>query len=567
MSNEKISDLDGYIPFPEIRARAYQEAGHWQDLTFHDLLDQAGNRNPEQAFAVGPHGETTYAEAIENTERIAAYLVGELGLKPLDIVAIQLTNRVEFLEFLFACSRVGVVPVMILPRHREAEARHVVDLTDAKGYVTLDTADADRFDYMAMVDDIASELDSLDHLISVGDGKGVDGWISYSELINTDWTTEYGELVEAIDVNPNAPGIMLLSGGTTGMPKGIPRTHNDYIFQWGRWEEVIGIESDWTLMPWVPIGHNASLNPIVGGAVMQGATIALESPLKPESLLKRTVIEDVDFFFTVPTQLVDILEYKRIDEYDLSGVSAVISGGQKVRPRTVYELNEQWDIGVANIFGMAEGPLICTRPDDPVEVQAETVGRPVAPGADEFRIVDEQREEEVSVETSGELAARGPGVFTGYFRNSEENAENFDDEGWFYTEDVLELGNDGNYRVHGRLKDTIIRGGENIYAPGVEDELVEHPKIKNVAVIGMPDERLGERPMAYVELEDEANSLSLAEVIEFLDERGMAVYKRPERLEIMGSLPRTEVGKISKANLRSRITEQLQQQDEFPEDS
>jgi non-ribosomal peptide synthetase component E (peptide arylation enzyme) len=215
---------------------------------------------------------------------------------------------------------------------------------------------------------------------------------------------------------------------------------------------------------------------------------------------------------------------------------------------------------------MAEGPLICTRPEDDVDIQANTVGRPIAPEADEIRIVDTNREHEVDRGETGELCVRGPGYFTGYFRNAEENAENFDGEGWFYTEDVLSLGEDGNYRVHGRIKDTIIRGGENIYAPDLEDVIIEHEKIENVAVIGMPDERLGERPAAVVALREGVEELTLGELTDFLDERGIAVFKRPERLEIVENLPRTEVGKIAKNTLRERLTDQLKQEGTLPED-
>jgi non-ribosomal peptide synthetase component E (peptide arylation enzyme) len=180
----------------------------------------------------------------------------------------------------------------------------------------------------------------------------------------------------------------------------------------------------------------------------------------------------------------------------------------------------------------------------------------MAPEADEFKIVDETRTEEVPDGQPGELAARGAGVFRGYFRNPEENADNFDDDGWFYTEDVLERDEEGNFRVHGRLKDTIIRGGENIFAPGVEDEIIEHPAVENVAVIGMPDERLGERPIAYVTL-TQGSTLSLDALTAYLEERGLAVFKHPERLEVVDELPRTEVDKIDKVALKERITGEL----------
>ena len=186
-------------------------------------------------------------------------------------------------------------------------------------------------------------------------------------------------------------------------------------------------------------------------------------------------------------------------------------------------------------------------------MQAETVGRPIAPGQNEYRIVDENREEEVPTGTPGELAARGPGIVPGYFRNAEENAENVDGDGWFYTEDILERGGDGNFRVHGRKKDTIIRGGENIYAPGIENVLIEHPAGENVAVVGKPDDRLGERPFAFVKLVEGVDTISLEELNGLLDEEGMAVFKRPEGVAIVDEFPRTSVEKISKKDLLDRF--------------
>ena len=346
---------------------------------------------------------------------------------------------------------------------------------------------------------------------------------------------------------------MLLSGGTTGMPKGIPRTHNDYVFQWAAMAEVAGVEPDWVAFPSVPIGHNASLCCIVGAAVWTGAQIAVEPELKPEALM--ALIERVggSYSLPIPTQLIDVLDHPDLEDYDLSSLEVLVSGGQKVPPKVVEECVERWGIGFCNIFGMAEGPLVCSRPDDPLEVQAETVGRPIH-GAAELRIVDRDREGEVEDGTPGELAVRGPGYFTGYFRNPEENAANLDDAGWFYTEDILARRPDGNYEVYGRIKDTIIRAGENVYAPAVEDVLAEHPKVANVALLGLPDDRLGERPWAVVELAEDAADLSLQELTDFLEERGLAVFKRPEGLEVRATLPRTGVGKIDKQRLLEELT-------------
>lgn len=557
-------DIEGYVPFPEDRVEEYVEEGYWENVTFHEVLDDRAADHPDRTAVIGPHRELSYETLADNSRRLAAFLQQEAGLEPLDRVVFQLPNVSEFLEVLFACSRLGVIPAMVLPRHRAAEAKHVIELTDAQAYVTTGAKYDLGFDYVEFVEGFADEFPELDTLLATaGDG----------EALPADWTDFAAaraafdpDDLDPVEVNPSNPGLMLLSGGTTGLPKAIPRTHNDYIFQWRHMAEVVGVEDGWVGFPSVPIGHNASLCCVVGSAIWAGQTVAVEPVLKPDALMQ--LIEDVggSYSLPVPTQLVDILEHPDREEYDLSSLEVLISGGQKVPPRVVYDLVEEYGIGFCNIFGMAEGPLICTRPEDDVDTQANTVGRPIAPEADEVRIVDTEREREVERGETGELCVRGPGYFTGYFRNPEENAENFDEEGWFYTEDVLSLDEDGSYRVHGRIKETIIRGGENIYAPDLEDVIIEHPKIENVAVIGVPDERLGERPAAVVELRNGVEDLTLEELREFLDERGIAVFKHPERLEIVQSLPRTEVGKIAKADLEERLTRMLKEEGTLPED-
>lgn len=557
-------EIDGYVPFPEDRVEEYINAGYWKNEAFHEVLDERADDYPDRTAIIGPHRELSYATLAGNTKRLAAYLQSEAGLEQHDRIVFQLPNTSEFLEAFFACSRLGIVPVMLLPRHREAEARHVVELTNAKAFVTTGSRYDLGFDYVEFVNEFADDYDHLNHLLAVEDDEGAlpNGWSDF-DTARDDYEADD---LEPVDVNPANPGLMLLSGGTTGLPKAIPRTHNDYVFQWDRMADTVGVDDDWIGFPSVPIGHNASLCCVVGSAIWAGATVAVEPVLKPEALME--LIEEVggNYSLPVPTQLIDILEHPNREKYDLSSIKVLISGGQKVPPRVVYDLVDEYGIGFCNIFGMAEGPLICTRPSDDVETQATTVGRPIAPEADEVRVVDNDREMEVDRGTPGELSVRGPGFFTGYFRNPEENAANFDDDGWFYTEDIFSLGEDGNYRVHGRMKETIIRGGENIYAPDLEDEIIEHPKVENVAVIGIPDERLGQRPGAFIKLQADETSLTLDELSKFLDDRGIAVFKRPEWLEVVREFPRTEVGKIEKTTLKEQITETLKKEGKLPED-
>lgn len=553
--SDEAKAIDGYTAFPDDRAQQYVEKGYWKNQRFHDIVDKHAEADGRSTAVIDHLRELTYAELRDNSMRLAAFLRTELGLDPLDRVAFQLPNRTEFIEMLFACSRIGVIPVMLLPRHRESEVAHVVNLTDAQALVTVDEATG-GFDFVELAEKVAMDAGSLTDIVVVSDHEDhfATEHHDIEGVLTTEAWDEYQSAIEAVRVNPYDPGLFLLSGGTTGLPKPIPRTHNDYLFQWRRFAEEMDIEPDWTGFASVPAAHNASLVAVLGPAIWAGSRVALEPQLKPEPLMDLVDRTDGTWSLPIPTQLIDILDHPERDAYDLSSLELLISGGQHVPPRVVYDAVEEWDVGFGNVFGMAEGPIIITRPDDDVDLQAHTVGYPLAPEADEVRLVDTaDRDLEVTQGEKGELAVRGPGCFTGYFRNPDENKLNFDDDGWFFTEDVLRERENGYFEVHGRLKDTIIRGGENIYAPGVEDELIEHPGIANAALVGKPDERLGERPLAFVELADHHDDVTVQELSDWLAGRGVAVFKHPEFVRTVERLPRTEVEKIDKQALRERV--------------
>lgn len=531
------TDIEGYVPFPADRVRAYREAGDWRDLTFHAVVDRVTEATPSRRALVGPERELSYGDLSRNSRRLAGAFRDELGLRADDTVTLQLPNCVEFGEAFLACSRLGVVPAFVLPRHREQELRHVVSLTESKAVVAAGDRYDLGFDYVGLVDGIVDDYAHLDACVAVtGDGGELSPeWRDLTAL------RDHGEAVDGDDVNPCNPGLFMLSGGTSGLPKAIPRTHNDYVYLWEHIARAMGVESDWTLVAGLPIPHSFAFGYVLGAGLWAGATVAVEPVLKPDPLVALVDRVDGDVTTLIPKQLIDFLDAGA--DATLSTLRVVCSGGQKVPPDLVRRVADQWDAGFCNVFGMGEGAQVITRPDDPVEVQATTVGRPLGPG-DEIRILDEGRE--VPQGEPGELVVRGPGVFTGYFRNEAANESSFDDDGWFHTGDVFSQRPDGTYEVWGRLDDTINRAGETIYAPAIEDVLVEHPKIAKAAVVGVPDEALGERVGAAVELRRGVDALTLDEVTAFLDERGLAVFRRPERLDVVESLPETDVGKIDR---------------------
>lgn len=538
------------VSIPEYRRRKYTDAGYWQDLLFHELLDRTAGSAPERTAVIGPDRSITYGELRARTLSIARYLVSDLGLGSGDRIAVQLPNCLEYVETVLACSRVGVVPVLVLPRHRQTEIDHVLELTEAKAVLTHCDRYLPAADQVDLIEDVVAESpDEIKRIVVCGDpSTAPSGWIPFADLRAPEPAVpDSADPLEATD-----PGLMLLSGGTTGLPKAIPRTHNDYIFHWKHLAEVVGFESEWTAIPGVPIEHSFANAWVVGPSLWAGATLGLEPQLSPQALLELADRTDAEFLILVPTQLVDIFDDEALAHYDLPALEVVASGGQNVSNWLVEESIDRWDVGFCQAFGMGEGVQISTRPADDPEVQAETVGVPVAPEATQLRLVDPSTRTDTESDT-GELAVRGPGLFPEYFCNEQATERSFDEDGWFYTGDLFTRRSDGNYVVRGRIEETINRAGEIIYAVSVEEELIQHPAIKNVALIGVPDERLGEYPCAVVELVDEQESLELEAVTEFLAERGIAVFKRPEQLVVLDQLPQTSVGKIDKMTIKDLI--------------
>jgi non-ribosomal peptide synthetase component E (peptide arylation enzyme) len=546
------ADIDGYVPFADDRISHHIDAGHWRNLTFHDVVDRVADEDPDRPAVTGPERSLTYGTLAENSRSIAAGFRA-LGIKSTEMVTIQLPNCVEFIECFLACSRIGVPPALMLPRHREQELRHILDLTDSTAVVTAGNRYASEFDYTSLVDDVFDNHDALDHRIAVtaDSADPPPDWHDLGVLRSEGAAavSHHGDTDPAtVTVNPCNPGLLMLSGGTSGLPKAIPRTHNDYVYLWEHIATAIGVESGWTLVAGLPVPHSFAFGYVMGAGLWAGAELVVEPTLKPKSMVNAIGRTEGDLTTLIPKQLIDLLG-SDADEA-LSTLKVVCSGGQKVPPDVTRRVVDSWDVGFCHVFGMGEGAQFITRPDDPIDVQAETVGRPVGPG-DEVRILG--ADSEVARGDTGELVVRGPGVFTGYLRNPDANAADFDDCGWFHTGDVFAERADGNYEVFGRVDETINRGGETIYAPAIEDVLVEHPMVENAAVVGVHDDELGERVGAVVELTGAAAGLTVADVQAFFAERGLAIHRRPERVLVVESLPETQVGKIDRAEVRSEF--------------
>jgi len=350
--------------------------------------------------------------------------------------------------------------------------------------------------------------------------------------------------------------VFQLSGGTTGIPKLIPRSHNDYIYNSKIAAGATGVGAESIFLDVLPLAHNLPLAcPGLQGYLLHGGKFVLSNSTRSEDIFTLIDRHRVTHLAVVPALLIRLINDPLIAEFDLSSLRVIQSGGQRLQPEVRRRTRELIpNVTVQENFGMAEGLLMFVRFDDPDEVRMETVGRPLSPD-DEVRLVDDD-DNEVDAGEVGELLARGPYTLRGYFGVPEYNARAFTSDGFYRSGDLMRLHPSGNYMVEGRKKDLINRGGEKISAEEIENLILTHPAIQNVACVPMPDPVLGERMCAYVILRGGA-ALTLQQLVEFLLDQEIAKHKLPERLEIVEEFPLSPFGKVSKKDLTERTTQLL----------
>ncbi len=545
--------IDGWHPFDEEEIKRYVSKGYWHNLTTCDLLDRNAARLPDKIAFIDDRTELTWQEVKQGADRTALWF-HRLGVEYGDFFVLQMPNVVEFFYIFFGLNRLGAIPVMCIPRHRRMEVDYEIGLHKARGIIV---PVGEKFDYVGMVSEIRENHPYLKIFLTVG-GKAPDSWNAIEDLVEQKIENEYPDgYLEQFKPLPDDICTEQLSGGTTGLPKGIPRTYNDYICQWDYIGRSAGFTDETVALDALPVGHNASATVAWGPMIFRGATTVLTKLMRPKEQYELIEKKRITYAPLVPVQLSYWMENTELmKQYDLSSFRKMSVGAQKVKPEQARWCLEELDINFITSFGMAEGPFIGTRPDSPKDTQMYTIGRPIIIDPDvQIKIVDDKNEE-VKEGEIGEMISKGPLAFKGYFRNDEENQKAFDEQGFFHSGDLMSLREDGRYVVEGRLKDMVIRGGENVYPEPVEDMLVKHPKVAYAAVIAMPDPGLGERLCAFVQL-NEGQSFTFEELKEYFTKEGVAIFQWPERLEVVSGWPLTGMNKINKRLLRAYITTKL----------
>lgn len=545
--------LEGIIRFPPEFAARYRAKGYWEDRPLRDTFDELFARHAERVAIIDRDQTVTYSQIGQRSTRLALNLLDE-GLEPLDRVVVQLPNVVEFVYLYFALQKIGAIPIMALPTHRFREMNQFIELSGAVACATPDqTKD---FDYRELVRRIRPQSKTLRLGIILGDAP--QGYLSLTELIERP-SKRSPDKLRSIKIEPEDPALFQLSGGTTGIPKLIPRTHNDYVYNSKTAAEVTGVKPDSIMLSVLPLAHNLPLAcPGIQGYFLHGAKVVLSNSTRGEDIFALIERYRVSHIALVPALLIRLINDPSIGKHDLASMRVIQSGGQRLQPEVRRRTKELIpNAFVQENFGMAEGMLMFIRPEDPEDVRLETVGRPVSPD-DEVRLVDDD-DHEVAPGEVGELLARGPYTLRGYYGVPEYNARAFTSDGFYRTGDLMRRHPSGNYMVEGRKKDLINRGGEKISAEEIENLILTHSAVQNVACVPMPDPVLGERMCAYVILRA-GQKLALSDLVQFLLQEEIAKHKLPERLEIVDDFPLSPFGKVSKKDLIERIAAKLKEE-------
>jgi len=537
---------DGFVPWPHEVAAEYRRLGLWEDRALGEYVLEAADRDPDKIALVSGETRLTYADLVNRMDAAAERLL-RLGLAPDDRVLVQLPNDWQFIVFTLACFRVGIIPVMALPAHRSHELTHLAAHSEAVALVVPDAIK--DFDHQALAAEIAAGSRFVRWTLVSGQPR--EGAIRLEDLLAGSNDPGVRARVDALAPHPDAPACFLLSGGTTGLPKLITRTHNDYACNIRETSRVTGVDSETVYLGTLPASHNFPLAcpGVLGALFAGGAAVMLPSP-EPVKAFATIEREKVTLAAAVPAVAQRWLEHQReVGGDQLRSLRVLQVGGSRLPDELAARVGPELGCRLQQVFGMAEGLINMTRLDDADEVVIATQGRPVC-DADEVRVVAEDGTD-VPDGVTGTLLTRGPYTPRGYFRAGDHNEQAFID-GWYGSGDVIVRRADGNLVVHGRDKDIINRGGEKISAEEVENIVYRLVAVDLAAAVSMPDPVMGERLCLCVSLLP-GESLDLETVRKFMTGEGIAAFKLPERLEVLDSLPLTKVGKIDKAALRARI--------------
>lgn len=464
--------LDGFVPWPEEFCQHYRAAGYWIGETLSDSLHRYRETWSDRIALADARTELTYADLDHEADRYAAGLF-ELGIRPRDRIVVQLPNSTEFVALIYGILRVGAIPVFALPAHRYTDIAYFVEHTEAVAYIVAD--EQDGFDYRGIARQITAGPTTLRYVLVHGNAD---------EFIRlTDIRTDPIELEPA---DPDDVAVLLMSGGTTGLPKLVARTHDDWSYSGRAVAASCDYDETTRHMVCLPIAHNWTLTHGLLATFHAGGRLVLASSPDPAvafDTIQRQRITDTGL---VPGAALAWVESAPFYDFDLSSLRRIVIGGTKLPSELARRVEPVLGAAVHQAFGMAEGLCGFQSGSDDLETRLTAQGRPVSP-ADELRIVDTEGTV-VPDGAVGELLTRGPYTVRGYYRADAHNERSFTPDGFYRTGDLVRVLPNGQVVFEGRVKDQINRGGEKIAAEEVENHLLANENVLDAAVVAVPDE-------------------------------------------------------------------------------
>ncbi|MCL1805159.1 MAG: AMP-binding protein [Clostridiales bacterium] len=560
---ENQSYLAGFTPYPREIVEKYTAEGWWGTQTIGDSFDELVGRHPDKTAIIDEGKRLTYAQFQRMINAFAAALL-DIGIKKHDRVLIQIPNKHEFIVSYIACQKIGAIPVLAVSSMGRVEISYIIELTEPSAWIVAERDGSKEFPHMVRpLVESAKKPIKVVYLMESGDPVAnygsPDDTFSYDEIIRKAEAAGHpADYLDRFRPDPNDVAHLLITGGTTGLSKAVPRTHNSYLANVRATNARFGADSIFYLC--TPIGHSMALDGAIGGNIWQGNTLVITRKYKTADILAAVSQQKVSVLRVVPTQFIGMLDFPDLYSYDLSSLKSFMTSGAALGPDVAakaYEFCQK--IGCTfywSGYGSSEGPSTKHIIGESMEKSLTSVGVSMVPG-NRWTVVDEN-EEELPSGSTGELVVKGPSVFTGYFK-SPNNREIFTRDGYYKTGDLGKIDEEGYIYITGRRKDIIQRGGETLAPQEIEHVLVNHPAIAQIAVIGMPDPYMGERACAYV-IPKPGTSLTFDEMIDYL--KGLEVGKLmwPERLEIIDAMPLTDIGKIDKKALRKDISDKLEKE-------
>ncbi|RUM98231.1 (2,3-dihydroxybenzoyl)adenylate synthase [Pseudaminobacter arsenicus] len=523
--------------WPEELARLYREKGYWRGETFPRMLRERAAAFPDRIAVVGGEERWSYGELHLRAETAAAGFL-KLGLKPGERVIVQIGNRPEFLSVVFGLFYAGLIPVYALPAHRRTEIAHFARKAEAAGYVVADKGDG--FDYRVLAREVNAEVPELRHVVVVGEAE---------EFARFEDFAPDPSLLPG-NPSPSDVAFLQISGGSTGLSKLIPRTHDDYIYSFRASAEICGLDADSVYMTALPVAHNFPMSsPGVFGALHAGSCIVMCPSPNAQTAFALIEKEKVTITGLVPPLALLWMQAAPKTKHDLSSLKVLQVGGAKFMPEAARRVRPTLGCTLQQVFGMAEGLVNYTHLDDPEDIIVETQGRPISPD-DEVLIVDDEGKP-VAEGESGNLLTRGPYTIRTYHNELAANERSFTQDGFYRTGDVVRRTREGYLVVQGRATDHINRAGEKVSAEEIEDHLLAHPQVFDAAVVSIPDPFLGERSCAFIIPQGEVPKA--AAIKAWMRTRNVAEFKVPDQIRFVERFETTAVGKISRKELRAQL--------------